>query len=200
MKTIMILFSGVGSNMEYILRHMHDKELKVVAALTNNPDAGGIEIAKRYGVPVEILEHGRFANREDYDTTLLQKVKKYNPDLVVLAGFMRILTPVFTDSVKAINLHPSFLPRHKGLNAIENSYNDPFDYGGITVHKVDSELDGGEIVLQVTVEKRGHDLKSYFQEIRKREKPLLAEAIRKVLDISQDSCDIKPLNSSKEAK
>jgi phosphoribosylglycinamide formyltransferase-1 len=94
---------------------------------------------------------------------------------------MRILTPVFTEAVRAINLHPSLLPRHKGLHAIEKSYNDTFSTGGVSVHWVSSELDGGEIILQKEVAKEGLDFESYDKKIRKIEKAALTEAIRKVL-------------------
>ena len=110
MKKIVILFGGAGSNLEYILKHMHGKELEVAAAVTNNPAAGGIAIAESFGVPVEILDHRQFTERETYDRELVCLIRKYMPDLTVLAGFMRVLTPAFTDSIDAINLHPSLLP------------------------------------------------------------------------------------------
>ena len=189
---IVILFSGIGTNLEYILKHMHGRELNVAAAITNNPEAGGIAAAKKFAVPEEILDHRRFAEREMYDRELVQLIRKYSPDLTVLAGFMRILTPVFTENIRALNLHPSLLPRHRGLHAIERSWEDEYPEGGVSVHWVSSELDGGEIVLQKSINKKGHDRDSYSQAVRSMEKELLAEAIRDVLEISQDSCDITP--------
>jgi phosphoribosylglycinamide formyltransferase-1 len=108
-------------------------------------------------------------------------LKKYQPDLTVLAGSMRILTPEFTENVKSVNLHPSLLPRHKGLNAIEKSYNDAYPEGGVSVHWVTSELDGGEVILQKTVSKEGLSLEQYDRRIRQIEKEALIEAIQKVL-------------------
>jgi phosphoribosylglycinamide formyltransferase-1 len=190
LKKIVVLFSGVGSNLEYILRHMHGKELEVVAAITNNPEAGGIAVAGKYGVTTEVIDHRKFGKREDFDKKLLEKIETYRPDLTVLAGFMRRLTPIFTKNVKAINLHPSLLPRHKGLNAIEKSWKDAFCEGGVTVHMVNEELDGGVIICQYIIDKDGMDFEEYKAAVRKVEKDALADAIREVLDISQDCCDI----------
>jgi phosphoribosylglycinamide formyltransferase-1 len=100
----------------------------------------------------------------------------------VLAGFMRILTPTFTEQVKAINLHPSLLPRHKGLNAIEKSYEDAYDEGGVSVHYVSSELDGGEVILQKRVAKNELSFEAYDKEIRAIEKEALTEAMMLVLN------------------
>ena len=177
MKKIAILFSGNGTNFEYICKNMHKKEVEVVVALTNNPNAGGIEIAKKYNIPLIIVDSKAYKNREDFDKNVVDSLKKYTFDFVVLSGFMRILTPYFTDNLKAINLHPSLLPRHKGLRAIERSYEDEFDDGGVSVHFVTSELDGGEIILQKSVKKQGLTFDEYYNIIRKIEKEALKEAI-----------------------
>jgi len=94
---------------------------------------------------------------------------------------MRILTPVFTEKIKAINLHPSLLPRHKGLGAIEKSYADDSPVGGVSVHHVTSELDGGEIIVQKEIDKAGLSLERYRQSVYRIEKEALSEAIEKVL-------------------
>ena len=181
MKTIAVLFSGKGSNFAHIVKTLHTKEAEVVVALTNKPDAGGIAVAKAAGIPLEIIDPKAFESREAFDTEVVKCLKKYQPDLTVLAGFMRILTPVFTENVKSVNLHPSLLPRHKGLNAIEKSYNDAYPEGGVSVHWVTSELDGGEVILQKTVLKEGLSLEQYDRRIRQIEKEALIEAIQKVL-------------------
>jgi len=181
LKKIAVLFSGAGTNLKYILEHLHAKELEVVVALTNRPDAGGIDIAKEYGVPVEIIDSSSFASREAFDEEVVHVLHYYKPDLTVLAGFMRILTPTFTDKIKAINLHPSLLPLHKGLMAIERSYEDENEEGGVSVHWVTSELDGGEIILQKVVQKASKDFETYEAEVKKIEKEALAEAIKEVL-------------------
>ena len=152
-------------------------------ALTNNPHAAGIDIAKQYDIPLVIIDSKQFDSREIYDKEVVKYLQKYQPDLTVLAGFMRILTPVFTQQIAAINLHPSLLPRHKGLHAIEKSYADAFDEGGVSVHWVSSELDGGEIILQKKIAKQGLSLEAYTQKIRKLEKEALIEAIQKTLSL-----------------
>jgi len=181
MNKIAILFSGKGSNFAHIVKHLHLKELEVVVALTNNPNAEGIAIAKEYAIPLEIVDPKAYPSRESFDEVVVEKLRSYKADLTVLAGFMRILTPVFTETVKSVNLHPSLLPRHKGLNAIEKSFKDTFESGGVTVHYVTSELDGGEIVLQKEVSKEGLDLEAYDRRIRIVEKEALVDALLKIL-------------------
>ncbi len=181
MKKIAVLFSGRGTNFAHIVNTLHQREADVVVALTNNPQAEGIVTAKKHGIALEVVDSRAYRDRETFDEEVLKRLQKYQPDLTVLAGFMRILTPVFTDHVKAVNLHPSLLPRHKGLHAIEKSYEDPYPTGGVSVHWVSSELDGGEIILQKEVSKEGLDFEAYEQKIRSIEKEVLTEAIRKVL-------------------
>ena len=182
MKRIAVLFSGSGTNFEYILKHLHQKRLEVALAITNNPKAGGIAFAKEYNIPLKVIDSKAFKNREAFDSEVVKELQKEHLDLVVLAGFMRILTPIFTDSIRAINLHPSLLPRHKGLHAIERSYEDEHTFGGVTVHFVTSELDGGEIILQKSIKKEGLSFDEYYNRVRKIEKEALAEAILKVLE------------------
>jgi len=181
MKRIAILFSGKGTNFAHIVKTLHKNDVDVVFALTNNPKAEGIAIAQEYGIPYGVVEPKNFDSREAYDAVVVETLKRYQPDLTVLAGFMRILTPVFTETIKAINLHPSLLPRHKGLNAIKKSYEDAYAEGGVSVHYVSSELDGGEVILQKSVVKKGLDFDAYDAQIRAVEKKALIEAIVKVL-------------------
>ena len=182
MKKIAVLFSGAGSNFKYILENLHGKELEVVVALTNRPDAGGIEIANEHNIPVEVIDSCLFASREAFDSELVHALHYYKPDLTVLVGFMRMLTPTFTNEVSAINLHPSLLPLHKGMMAIERSYDDENEEGGVSVHWVNSELDGGEVILQKIVQKENKSFEEYEAEIKRVEKDALYEAIVEVLE------------------
>jgi len=182
MKKIAVLFSGTGSNLAYILEHLHQKELEVVVAITNNPDAEGILHANEYGIPVEIVNSKIFSSREKFDEELVHVLHYYKPDLTVLAGFMRILTPVFTNQIKAINLHPSLLPLHKGMMAIERSYEDEHETGGVSVHWVTAELDGGELIVQKEIEKGNRSFSAYEAEIKRIEKPALCEGILRALE------------------
>ena len=177
MKKIAVLFSGTGSNLKYILEHLHGKELDVVVALTNRPDAGGIAFAQEYNIPFEIIDSCLFASREAFDSEVLHVLHYYKPDLTVLAGFMRILTTVFTDKIDAINLHPSLLPLHKGMMAIERSYEDENEEGGVSIHWVTSELDGGKVILQKEIQKGDKSFEEYEAEIKSIEKNALCEGI-----------------------
>lgn len=181
MKKIAVLFSGKGSNFAHIVNTLHLRECKVAVALTDNPGAEGISIARENNIPLEVVDAKAFDNREAFDREVVERLKQYSPDLTVLAGFMRILTPVFTEQVKSINLHPSLLPRHKGLKAIERSFEDAHPAGGVSVHWVTSELDGGEVILQKEVEKAGLDFAAFDAKVRMLEKEVLVEAIRKII-------------------
>jgi len=181
MKNIAILFSGTGTNFEYIAKNLHNKKLRITLAITNKADAGGIKVANRYNIPIFIIE-SKNLTREEFDTKVVDIIKKQNIDLVVLAGFMRILTTIFTNNLKAINLHPSLLPRHKGLRAIERSYEDSYSKGGVSVHWVNSQLDGGDVILQKSIDKTGLSFKQYYNKIREIEKLALCEAILNVLE------------------
>ena len=179
---IVILFSGEGSNLLNIIETLHLKEVHVAAAITNRPTAGGIAKAKAHQVPVEIIDHTNFDNRESFDAKLLEIIKNYDPDLVVMAGFMRILTPVVTDNIKAINVHPSLLPLFKGGNAIIKSFESREVKGGISVHWVSSELDGGEVITQDSfVKAENESIESFTLKIRNLEHKLLPETIVQIL-------------------
>lgn len=183
MKNIVILFSGDGTNFEYLVQNLPKDKVCIKKAICNNPNAKGIEIAKSNSIDLEIIDSSKFQIREEFDEVLAQTIKKANVDLAVLAGFMRILTPVFTKNIKAINLHPSLLPRHKGMNAIAKSFHDEFDDGGVSVHYVNDELDGGEIILQKSISKDGLSFSEYYEEIKKQEKEALIDALYQVLEV-----------------
>jgi phosphoribosylglycinamide formyltransferase-1 len=150
--------------------------------LTNNPNAEGIEVAKAASIPLEVIDSKAYESREAFDAIVVERLQQYSPDLTILAGFMRILTPVFTEQITSINLHPSLLPRHKGLKAIEKSYEDEYSHGGVSIHYVSSELDGGEVILQKEVSKEGLNFEAYDEKVRSIEKDALVEAIRLVLN------------------
>ena len=182
MRRVAVLFSGTGSNFAYLAEHLPGKGIEIAVALTNNPQAGGMAVAHRQGIPLEIIPSADYTDREAFDAEVVTRLESYAPDLTVLAGFMRILTPVFTERICAINLHPSLLPRHKGLDAIRKSYDDPYPEGGVTLHWVTSELDGGAVILQRRVAKEGLDLEAYDHKIRVIEKEALGEAVLKILN------------------
>jgi len=182
LKKIAVLFSGAGTNLQYILENLHGTEVEVVVALTNKEDAAGIAFAEEHNIPVEIIKSADFATREAFDSEMVHALHYYKPDLTVLAGFMRILSSTFTDEIKAINLHPSLLPLHKGLMAIERSYDDENEEGGVSIHWVSSELDGGEVILQKIVQKENKSFQEYEREIKNIEKIALVEGIKEALN------------------
>lgn len=183
MKRIVVLFSGDGFNAQNIVEKLHNKECYVVAGITNKKDAKGIEKLDLHGIKTEIIEHVDFNSREEFDKQLVKIVNSYKPDLVVLSGFMRILTEVFTSNIKAINLHPSLLPKFKGAKAIERSFDSLDKVNGVSVHFVSSELDGGEIVIQKSFFRTDDDtLDTFSAKIREIEYEIMPEAIRKVLN------------------
>lgn len=183
MKKIVALFSGEGTNLANLIEKIHLKHGALVCAITNNPDAGGIAKARAAHIPVEILDHRDYENREAYDAALVELIREYNPDLVVLCGFMRILTPVFTTNVRSINLHPSLLPAFKGARAIERSFQSDEKICGVSVHWVTDELDGGEIILQKSFTKNLNDnLEDFTAKIREIEYEILPLSVIKILN------------------
>ena len=181
MKKIVILFSGEGKNLHNIIKKLHPHKCEVVCAITNKADAKGLK-ELHVNVKSEVLEHTKFSSREEYDKALVTLIQSYKPDLVVLAGFMRILTPIFTQNIKAINLHPSLLPKHKGANAIQESFESSDQEGGISVHWVSEKLDSGEIIAQKSFTKSEDEtLESFTCKIKELEYQLLPETITKIL-------------------
>ncbi len=184
----MILFSGEGSNMLQIIKKVHEQtfdntRIEVVAAITNKTDAKGIEKLKPYNLPVNIIDHTKYDSREAFDADLVNRIDYYRPDLVVLAGFMRILTPVFTQNVKSINLHPSMLPLFKGGKAIEQSYEHPDKPAGVSVHWVSEELDGGSVIAQQELHRiEGESFESFKNRIHLLEYELLPQTIIDILN------------------
>ena len=186
-KKIAVLFSGGGSNLEAILERLHGKvfgetKIEVALTLTNKANAGGIAKAAKYSLQSVVIEHVNFASREEFDAAVVEEIKRANVDLTVLAGFMRILTPVFTSQVRAINLHPSLLPLFKGAHAIKESFESDMKVGGVSVHWVSEELDGGKIIAQRTFEKSARmSLEEFEAKIHAIEHEILPETIVQIL-------------------
>ena len=187
-KKIAILFSGTGSNLEKLLAFLHQQtfehcKIEVVATICNRPNAAGIEKSRAYGIEPIIIDHTRYASREAFDKALVEAIVKSGAELTVLAGFMRFLTPYFTEHVKAINLHPSLLPLFKGGNAIKESFDSPMKVAGISVHYVSEELDGGEIIAQRCFEKyEGMPFEDFEAKIHALEHELLPETVKNLLN------------------
>ena len=163
MKNIVILISGDGTNMEAILRTAKaakwEKNLQaqVVAVISNRPNAKGLALAQQHGITTQVVDHTVFARtpdpREAFDQALITEIDKYAPTLVVLAGFMRILTPIFVAHYEGrlVNIHPSLLPAFPGLHTHQRAIDAGCKFAGATVHMVTSDLDHGHILSQAVV-------------------------------------------------
>ena len=155
MKRIVILISGRGSNLKAILEAAQNGTLKteVAAVISNQKNAQGIEIAEEFGINTVSLNHQDFATREAFDQQLIATIDQFKPDLVVLAGFMRLLTDPFVDHFegKLINIHPSLLPSFPGLKTHEQALSKGVKWHGATVHFVSKEMDEGPIIIQGAV-------------------------------------------------
>ncbi len=151
MKSIVILISGHGSNMRALLEA--GLPCRVAAVISNRADAPGLEIAQQYGIATRVVAHRSHPDRESFDTELASRIDDYRPDLVVLAGFMRILTPQFVARYqnKLINIHPSLLPAYSGLHTHARALKDGVKIHGCTVHFVTGDVDHGPIIIQAAV-------------------------------------------------
>lgn len=151
-QSIVVLISGSGSNLQALLEHFAKQpdKAKITAVFSNKADAYGLQRAALAGVPCHVLSHRDYPDRSSFDRAMAAAVDQYQPDLVILAGFMRILTPEFTDHYagRLLNIHPSLLPKHKGLDTHQRALDAGDSEHGCSVHFVTSELDGGPVIVQ----------------------------------------------------
>jgi phosphoribosylglycinamide formyltransferase-1 len=169
MKSIVILISGGGSNMAAIVRAAQAQRwearwgARVSAVISNKADAGGLVFAREHGIATAVVDHRAFADqtqpREAFDAALMAEIDRHPPSLVVLAGFMRILTPGFVAHYEGrlINIHPSLLPAFPGLHTHQRALDEGCRFAGATVHRVTAELDHGPILAQAVVPVLPHD-------------------------------------------
>ena len=158
-KRIVILISGNGSNMQAVIEAAAREDwlgrlgARVVAVISNKPEAAGLGLAQQAGIATEVLDHRAYDNRESFDAALMQAVDRYAPALVLLAGFMRILTPGFVRHYEGrlVNIHPSLLPAFPGLHTHRRAIEAGCAQAGATVHWVTPELDHGPILAQAAV-------------------------------------------------
>ncbi|MAV74843.1 MAG: phosphoribosylglycinamide formyltransferase [Halieaceae bacterium MED-G27] len=154
-RRIVILISGRGSNMEAILNACKSGSLHgtVAAVISNRPDAKGLSTASAAGIETKAIDHKAYESRDNFDRALADAIDSYRPDVLVLAGFMRILTEGFVAKFlgKMINVHPSLLPDYPGLNTHQRAIDNGDEEAGATVHYVTGELDGGPAILQGSV-------------------------------------------------
>lgn len=183
---IVVLISGAGSNMHSLVRACRARDVpgEVVAVVADRACAG-IEVARDDGLDTAVLDPRGYVTREEWSSRLRDLVQAFAPDLVVSAGFMRILSPVFVHafSGRLINLHPSLLPAYPGAHAVRDALEDGVRVTGSTVHFVDDQVDHGPVILQreVPVED-GDDERTLHKRIKAVEHELLPEACRLVLE------------------
>jgi len=151
---LVVLISGSGSNLQAIIdAAAKDLPAKVAAVISNREDAYGLERARTANIETRVLDHKPYANREAYDQALIELIDSFQPGLVILAGFMRILSPLFVQHYQGqlLNIHPSLLPKHKGLHTHKRALEAGDAVHGASVHFVTEELDGGPVILQAQV-------------------------------------------------
>ncbi|MFW2437784.1 MAG: phosphoribosylglycinamide formyltransferase [Arenicellales bacterium] len=152
---IVVLISGSGSNLQAIIDSFSDTEpsINIRAVISNNPEAYGLQRARQSGITTRVINHRDFPDRSSYDAALMAEIDSHQPELVVLAGFMRILTTEFVNhySGRLINIHPSLLPLYPGLNTHQQAIENGDTEAGATVHFVTPEVDEGPIIIQARV-------------------------------------------------
>ena len=150
-----VLLSGEGSNLQALIDATQKGTIKaeIVLVVSNKFDAGGLKRAQKSGIENIVLDNLRYADRRSFDCVLESKLKKYNLDLIILAGFMRILTSDFVEAFagRILNIHPSLLPKYRGLHTHQKALDAGDKNAGATVHFVTSELDGGPSIIQAVV-------------------------------------------------
>ncbi|MDF1780135.1 MAG: phosphoribosylglycinamide formyltransferase [Alcanivoracaceae bacterium] len=158
---LVVLISGSGTNLQAILDAIQDGQLNasVALVLSNKAGVAGLDRAHAAGIPTAVIEHKRFPDREQFDRAMIEAIDPYDPETVVLAGFMRILSDVFVHHYrgKLINIHPSLLPRYPGLHTHQRAIDAGDTQHGCSIHFVTEELDGGPVIAQAVVPIRSND-------------------------------------------
>lgn len=147
---VVVLLSGSGSNLQALIDTQASSSYEIVAVISNKQDAFGLQRAAKHGIATETLSHRDFASRESFDSKLAKLVDSFEPDLVVLAGFMRILTAPFVAlfAGRLVNIHPSLLPEFPGMNTHQRALDAGVSEHGVSVHFVTEELDGGPVIAR----------------------------------------------------
>ena len=180
---VAVLISGNGSNLQAIIdKFQSDETIELSCVLSNKKEAYGLKRASKANIDNFFVDHTNYSSREDFDRELIATLEKYKPDLVVLAGFMRILSPLFVNKYlgKLINIHPSLLPKYKGLDTHKRVLDNNEEYHGVTVHFVDNTLDGGQICAQSSLKVETTDIDELQKAIHKLEHELYPWVINQI--------------------
>ena len=201
MKKIVVLISGSGSNLEAIIESCAAKKLngRIIHVISNNPDAFGLSRASKFNIASKVINHKKFSSRIDFENSLEEFLDTLSPDLIVLAGFMRILGTKITSkfSNKMINLHPSLLPMYPGLHTHEKVLENKDPCHGISIHYVSPELDAGPLIAQGFIDiSKDETLENIIKRIHKIEHLLLPEIINEICNenIYLDNNEVKYRN------
>jgi len=188
MKTfkVAVLISGNGSNLQALIDSFKKKEsiIDINCVISNKKDAFGLQRASRASIDNHFIDHTKFKSREEFDRRLVQILEGYNPDLIVLAGFMRILSEVFVDKYmgRLINIHPSLLPKYPGLETHKKVIENEDTHHGVTIHYVDKTLDGGPICAQLEIEVTTEDVNDLQEQIHKVEHEIYPLVVKQIAD------------------
>lgn len=190
-KNIVVLISGRGTNLDALLKTAAAERwderpgARVVAVVSNRPDAGGLSYARDAGIPWHVVVHGEYASRELFEEALARTIDRYAPALVVLAGFMRVLTPAFVRRYQGrlVNIHPSLLPLFPGLQTHRRALEAGVRLHGATVHFVSTDIDAGAIIAQAAVPVHpGDDEQTLAARVLEQEHRLLPHSVKLVLE------------------
>ena len=188
MKTfkVAVLISGNGSNLQALIDNFKEEEsiVDINCVISNKKDAFGLERAARAAIDNHFVDHTKFKNRATFDQELIQILDGYSPDLIVLAGFMRVLSEVFVEKYlgKLINIHPSLLPKYPGLETHKKVIENKETRHGVTIHYVDKTLDGGPICAQSEIEVTTKDIDDLQEQIHKIEHKIYPEVVQQIAD------------------
>ncbi len=180
---LVVLISGSGNNLQAIIDNIEAGNINanIAAVISNRADAYGLQRAKKSGIEARVLDHTKYDSREAFDAELQTLIDSYSPDLIVLAGFMRILSDAFVEHYtgKMINIHPSLLPLYKGLHTHKRVLADKLKQHGASVHFVIPELDAGKVIIQGIVDvKEDDDEESLAQRVHQIEHKIYPHAVK----------------------
>jgi phosphoribosylglycinamide formyltransferase-1 len=180
---VAVLISGNGSNLQALIDKFASSSLiNICCVISNEKEAYGLERARNANINTHFIDHKAHASREDFEKKLIVCLDKYSPNLIVLAGFMRILSNLFVEEFKGklINIHPSLLPKYKGLDTHKRVIEAKEQYHGVTVHFVDNTLDGGPICAQSQFKVTTNNIKELEKEIHKLEHELYPAVVNEI--------------------
>jgi phosphoribosylglycinamide formyltransferase-1 len=191
---VAVLISGNGSNLQAMIDSFKNQEqIQICSVISNVEDAYGITRASGAGIETHVINHKDYPSRETFEKKLIDKLNDTCPDLIVLAGFMRILSEVFITEYygKIINIHPSLLPKYKGMNTHERVLENNEEFHGVTVHYVDDSLDGGPICAQSKLKINTSNVNELENQIHELEYKLYPEVIKQIAEGKMNLIDGK---------